>query len=366
MSSYKTSGQITTLQTQAVVISTILGVGVLSFPQFMAKIADSGAPLVTFAGIVLSFIALVPLALVGRKFPGQNLLAFSQLLIGKWLTVLFSTLVILLFLAVTGITLRQTSEAITLIVLPTTPVEVVSLLMLMILVLSSRRNIVKFSYIHYFYLPFILVPFIIILMSSLKYGEYINLLPVIGVHPRHLAEGTLMITGLFQVSFVLAIVLPHMSNPKKALSASLWAIASAAVFYLFIVIASVAVFGAEEMKQMVFPTLELARSTSLSFGGLQRVDGIFIIIWVLMVFTTLFSTYYICLYFLCRMFNLEDHRWLATWLFPFVYAFSLLPRNVFQLYQMGNLLNLAGLGITFGYPLLLWVMSLFRKGVVKQ
>ncbi|WP_223068156.1 GerAB/ArcD/ProY family transporter [Paenibacillus caui] len=357
------TGQITPLQTQAIVISSIVGIGVLTFPTYMAQAADSGGPLVTLLGIVFSCISLIPLSLVGRRFPKENIVVYSGKLIGKWPTLLFCFTLILMFLLVTGGIVRETAEAISLIVLPRTPPEITAIMLLSLTALSARRNIIKFSYIHTFYLPFILVPGLIILIGSLRNADYLNLLPFTGIHPKNVISGALTIMGLFQVSFILAMVIPHMSKPQKALNCSFWSIACAGALYLFIVTASTAVFGAEEMKEMVYPTLELARSSSISVSGLQRVDGIFIIVWVLTVFTTLISTYYISLYLIGRIFDLQDHRMLATFLIPFVFIVSLIPQDFFQLYDSMNLISIVGLCLTFGYPLLLYIISFIQKGV---
>lgn len=46
---------ITTIQVMAVIISTIIGIGILSIPRYMAEAGDSGAPLVTASGVPIAF-----------------------------------------------------------------------------------------------------------------------------------------------------------------------------------------------------------------------------------------------------------------------------------------------------------------------
>lgn len=47
---------ITTIQVVAVVVSTIIGIGILSIPRYMAEAGDSGAPLVSASGIPVAFL----------------------------------------------------------------------------------------------------------------------------------------------------------------------------------------------------------------------------------------------------------------------------------------------------------------------
>ncbi|ANS73434.1 hypothetical protein AWM70_01590 [Paenibacillus yonginensis] len=362
MSRKTTGGQITVIQTQSVLISTTVGVGVLSFPHFLALDADSGSPLLTLAGIILAVLFLIPAILAGRKFPKDHLVAYSKKMIGGPLTVLFCSLIILHFMLFTAGVLRQSAEAINLIVLPRTPTEITSLLVMLLCMVGSRRDIVKFAYIHTFYLPFILIPGVLIIVGALKYGEYLNLLPVTGIHPVHLYRGAFSVASLFQVSFVAAILIPHMAEPQKALKASIVSLLCSGFFYLFIIITATAVFGAEELKQMVYPTLELARSSSLAFGGIQRLDGLFIIVWVLTGFTTLYSAYYICLYLLSRLTKVQDYRLYSSVISPFILSFSLIPQDFFQVYSIVDKAGIAGMAFIFFYSLLLMIMSFARKG----
>ncbi|WP_407649410.1 GerAB/ArcD/ProY family transporter [Brevibacillus composti] len=85
-------------------------------------------------------------------------------------------------------------------------------------------------------------------------------------------------------------------SPAKALWASSLAILVSGGLYVLIVIASIAIFGAEETKLLLWPTLELARMTSLPAYILERLDILFLAVWVTAVFTTLFSSYYFTLH----------------------------------------------------------------------
>lgn len=69
--------QITTLRTAAVIGSTIIGVGILSFPRYMAAAGGSGAPFVAFCGIAISIICFWLLASLCRRFPGNLCLSLA-------------------------------------------------------------------------------------------------------------------------------------------------------------------------------------------------------------------------------------------------------------------------------------------------
>lgn len=73
--------------------------------------------------------------------------------------------------------MRQFGEVCVAVVFKKTPIEAVILLMLLLVALSIRRNVVKFTYVHVFYLPFILLSVIAITLVAMKNVDVLNLLP---------------------------------------------------------------------------------------------------------------------------------------------------------------------------------------------
>lgn len=70
--------QITTLRAAAVISSTIIGVGILSFPRYMALAGNSSAPFIAFSGVVLSFLSYWLLASLCQRFPKESSLCSAE------------------------------------------------------------------------------------------------------------------------------------------------------------------------------------------------------------------------------------------------------------------------------------------------
>lgn len=132
------------------------------------------------------------------------------------------------------------------------------------------------------------------------------------------------------------------------------------VIYMLIVIASVGMFGAEETKLLIYPTLEMARSSAFGEGFLERLDALFIIIWVISVFTTIYTTGYLSAYLLQKLLRLRDRRMASSALLPVMFIVSMLPSNVFETYRWSLHLGQAGMILIPGYSLLLWGVHLVR------
>jgi spore germination protein len=353
--------QITVIQAAIIIFSTIIGVGILALSLFAVRSAETGAPLITLLGFIIASIGLFFLTLLGMRFPTQTIIEYSEDLIGRWLARIVSVIIILLFAVISGLAAREFGAVVLTSVLPRTPLEVTIIVMLLLAAISSRADITIFAYIHHFYFPVILFPGLIIVVLSLKNANVINLLPIWGNEHNGVALSILTMASLFQGFFIMTIVIPAMRRPEKALIASAAGMLIAGGLYLLIVVATVAVFGSEEIKKLVWPTLELAKTTSLPANVLERLDGAFLAIWVIAVFTTIYSSYYITIRSINQLFRVGDQRSFALFVLPFIFVFAMIPQNILQLYQIIQSVGRWGLLITVVYPFILLVIALIRK-----
>jgi len=357
----ETPREITVLQAAIILISTIIGVGVLALPRIAVLSGDTGAPLVTLLGILLAFFGLVMITLLGMRFPDQSLIRYSEVILGKPMARFGSIVIIAFFAVLTALASREFGEVVITSVLRRTPLEITVIVMLLLAAITTRNDITTFAYIHHFYSPIILAPVILIVILSLKNAEVIRLLPIWGNEPNGMFIGVLTVAALFQGFFILTMIIPSMRRPDRAMTASIWGMTIAGGLYLIIVIASLAVFGAEEVKLLLWPTLELAKTTSLPANILERLDAAFLAVWVTAVFTTLFSSYFLMIHATTELFQLRNHRMFSLFFLPFVFIIAMVPDNVLQMYELIEIVGRFGLLITVVYPTILWVVALIRK-----
>jgi spore germination protein len=353
--------QITVIQAAIILFSSIIGVGVLPLPLFAVRGADTGAPLVTLLGILLSTVGLIFLALLGMKYPGRSIVQYSEEIIGKWPARVMNLFLVLYAAQLTAIGSREFGEVVVTSVLQRTPIEVTVTVMLLLAALSSRCDLTTFAYIHHLYFPLIIFPVILIVALSLKNSHVLNLMPIWGNEPGGMLAAGVIVATLFQAYIIITIVIPGMRRPDRALSASLWGMLMAGGLYLMIVIATVSVFGPEEIKNLLWPTLELAKTTSLPANVLERLDGAFLAVWVTAVFTSLFAFYYLTIRFLSQMFGLRDHKLFSIIILPYLFIIAMVPSSIVDMYQKITQFGAWGMLITLVYPILLFFISLFRR-----
>ncbi|MFB5192604.1 GerAB/ArcD/ProY family transporter [Alicyclobacillus fastidiosus] len=354
---------VTGIEAAAILISTIIGVGVLALPRFAVEGANTGAPLVTILGILMAFIGLWLITRLGMRFPSQSIIEYSERIIGKWLARCGSVLIVLFFAVLTSLGAREFGEVVVTAVLPRTPVNVTTIVMLLLAAICTRTNMTTFAYAHLFYLPFLLGPALFILAFTTKNANFLNVQPLIGNEPSMMGMvmGALTVCALFQGSFIMTFVIPAMRSPSRAMTSSFWALIISGGMYLVTVVATLAVFGSEEIKLLLWPTLELAKTTMMPGEVLERLDAVFLALWVTAVFTTLYSTYSLTVRAIKDLFHLRDHSMLAFFILPFVFLIAMLPPNIVQLYRVIEIAGRVGMVLTVVYPLILLVVAKIRK-----
>ncbi|WP_068786759.1 GerAB/ArcD/ProY family transporter [Paenibacillus phocaensis] len=356
--------KISTIQLAFVISSTVFGPYVLTLPRIIAEVSGTSAPLMTMAGTCCAAFSLFVFTRVSQRFSDQNLFEYSQTVIGKVPALFANFLVMACFFITSAMLFRQFGEVLTTVVFRSTPIEVSSLMIVILVALSCRRDRVKFTYIHLFYWPFVMLPFLFVILVSTKALEPLNLLPLLGNTTPKWLPSLIFPASLYLGSFIITILLPVTEKPRRALRGAMLGIGVSGGLYLLLVLTTIGIFGVQETLLLSYPTLEMARS--IAFGGdvIERLDAIFIILWVVNVYTTLFSSYYLTSVSLSHLFKLKDHRLVTTLLIPFSFGVSLLPQDQFQLYAISRITDGAGYLFLTGYALLLWVVSVIRrKGV---
>ncbi|MBX6350267.1 MAG: endospore germination permease [Clostridia bacterium] len=349
---------ITDVQVAAILASSIIGVGILTLPRVTTERADTGGPLATALGSLLTMGATALLALLGRRHPDENVFQLGETLFGRAVGKAMALLVVAFFIELTALASREFGEVVVTDVLPRTPLEVTILAMLLLAASAARNDVAVFGRIHEFYLPFIVFPALAIVALALKTARLINLEPFWGQGAAGLARATVLVAALLQTFFVLGTVANHTLHPERLLRPALLGTALAGFVYTAAAATALALFGRGEVVGLLWPTLEMAKAATVPGGIIERFDALFLTVWVTAVFTSLYSTYFVSATGLAQALGLREHKPFALLLLPVVYLLALLPGDIQTLYQTIFRVAEASLPLTFLWPGALLVRSL--------
>ncbi|WP_413362785.1 GerAB/ArcD/ProY family transporter [Lysinibacillus sp. 3P01SB] len=359
----KSSDVVTPVQLAVTIISTMIGVSLLGIPNFVTEKVGTAAPLSSVLGVLMGGLGILAITLLGRRFPKQTLIGYNQKILGKKLGNFFSIVIILFFLILMGVETRHFAEVIVGSLLPDTPISISIFFMIFLCASISFLSVSTFVYIHFFYLPFIIIPLLIILLPSIKNITFYHLFPITGhdVSIGMLFSGGMNVTQAISNFMVIAMLIPFMKNPKKCVKSGIWGYVIGSLFFIMTITIALAVFGPEEMKHLLWPTLILGQMVQIPGDVLSRVDAILLIAWIFAVFTTLFSYYFLYVRGVAELVRSSKYRLISSLGFPFVFIVALLPKDIYEVYYYVLEVTLGGLILTIIYPMCLLILAIIRK-----
>ena len=116
--------RLSNLQITFLISSTIIGVTVLVLPRTATELVKSGGFIATFVTGILMAIVLVIEALLAKRFPGNTIVEFSKDVIGFIPAKVLGVIFFFHFISVSSTILRIFCDAIKVLLLEATPLEV--------------------------------------------------------------------------------------------------------------------------------------------------------------------------------------------------------------------------------------------------
>ncbi|WP_409174517.1 GerAB/ArcD/ProY family transporter [Brevibacillus fortis] len=170
--------------------------------------------------------------------------------------------------------------------------------------------------------------------------------------------------SLFQGYELMLIYFAFKKKGSSVYTASIYGIGLSAIIYTAIAIASIVVFGHEELQRLVWPTLELVKTVRVPGLILERMESAFIAVWVASIFTTVANIYYGTIYALPQWLGMGMvfQRFMAIFLMVPLYFISLIPQNIVHLFKLNSYLAYPGFFVGVFTPVVYAVVTFIRYG----
>ncbi|WP_096551178.1 GerAB/ArcD/ProY family transporter [Ureibacillus thermosphaericus] len=358
----KHTDSISSIQLAVIIASTIIGVSLLVLPRFIAAEVGEAAILASIVGILISLISVIAITLLARKFREHTIIGCNRLLLGKYFGNLFNYMIVIVFIVIMGLEVRQFAEVLATGLLPNTPIEISILIMIIICALVGYSNVSTFTYIHFFYLPFLLIPMFFFLFA-LEDIEIYHLLPILGhnLSVKQFLSGAIIMTQVITNYFVIAMLIPYIKDYENCVKNGIWGFFLGALAILYCIVVSLGVFGAKELQEMYWPILSLSRIIQIPGEVLSRIDAIILITWIFAVFTTLLSYYFVIVRGTAELFRTDKYSFITVLMIPVIFVFALIPNNVYEIYEYASKITYVGLFLFIILPVCLLIIGHFRK-----
>lgn len=353
--------KISTMQAIIAVSSIIIGAGILTMIRPAARIVNSpDIWLSTILGGLISIVIGIIPAKLSQIFPGKTFFQFNQLIIGKFLGWILSMIIIIYYILLAGFEARMLSELVRTFLLIRTPIEIVIIFFIFAgtyLTIGGINSIVR---VFELYFPIITVIFFGVMLLGFQHFKLDNLRPVLGKGLGNTIRG-IQATILVYIGFeIIMILTAFMKEPRKAVKAVIIGTGIPIIFYTIISIVVVGALTVDEVKTLTWPTISLVNYIEYSGGFVENFQVFFLIVWILAIYTTFVASHYMASLGIGQIIN-KDFTFFTFILNPIIYIIALLPQNLNEVFELGDLIGYIGIFTAGVVPILLSVIAVIRK-----
>lgn len=328
-------------QLYALLISAIIGSGILSLARSVSEVTGrDGWISVIIAGFIV-LISTYIVILLAREYPNETIIEYSNKLLGNILSKPIALLYFILTVSTSGIVLRVLTYILNTWFLRYTPRWAISVTIISLCIYGSRKGIKvlgRFSFITLI----LFVPILFLVFVPISPGaSLMNIMPVGREGIINILKG--VIPGIFSfIGFELILFyFPFLTEKNKITKIGLSAVTTVWLLYSIIVFLELITFPQVIVKKIWLPTVQYISLIKIPF--LERLDLIFIYVWVVGIFTTIFINYYTAGIIIQDSFNLKSRKNIYFFLIPIVFFISIYPKGILEIGKYGDIISKIGI-----------------------
>ncbi|MCL5038388.1 MAG: spore germination protein, partial [Firmicutes bacterium] len=190
----------------------------------------------------------------------------------------------------------------------------------------------------------------------------LNMLPLLGYGPWTVCRGSLEAAAAFLGFEVVLLAGSFVNRGESVGKAATVVIGGITLLYSLVVLVTTGVFGIFEVDKFLWPTFEAVKNTQVPGLVLERLDVLFVSVWLVAVFSTLGTYFFFSVQGLARLFGLKEHKVLVLPLLPIMYRLGMEPGSLSAVFRALRWSGLTGIALFVLVPLLLAGISLLRGG----
>ncbi|MDG5470557.1 GerAB/ArcD/ProY family transporter [Jeotgalibacillus sp. ET6] len=356
--------EITGWQLFFLIVQTQVGVGILSMPSDIGKVAKQDAWIsMVLAGVLVQIIILLYIFLLSR-FPEDTYFGIVNFCFGSILGKIIMSTYLLYFIGVLVASLTNFHHIIATWIFTDTPKWVIMLLFSIPAVYMARENIVliaRFKMLISFMLPIL----IFVLGWVYIQPQFLYLLPIGGSGLNAIIAGIKpAIFALMGFEAFLFFAFYVKTDRKKELRKGALATAFVTTFYVFTIITTQVFFYIKEIIVVPYPVLYIMKA--LKFTILERIDLVFITVWMVIALSSFISFLFIAGNTMEQLLSKQKHTKMVYFIMVMAFLGALIPTSMLEMKEFMEVLLPGSLIFTVAIPILTMIISLFKKSSQKE
>ncbi len=345
-----------------VVSSSIIGVTVLVLPRTATELAKAGGFIATFITGMLMALVLVITALLARRFPNNTIIEYSKEIIGLVPAKILGFVFFCYFVCVVTTILRLFFDAIKVLLLKNTPLEVLIITFLLAAVYLCLNGISSIAKICELFEPLVVGTMLLVILLSLEDINFEELLPAFKQDVFEWIYAIPHLTISYLGFEVLLFITPYAQDTSKVVKYGFLGILPSIFIYSLFVAIVVGKVGVEPVTRSLYPTIQLARYIKFPGGFAERFDIFFMVFWILGAYTTVSSFLYLSSVSITRLLGLINYKPFILLIVPVIYMLALFPQNIKEISIFSQYVSYLGVALLAVVVVLYILTVILKKG----
>lgn len=287
------------------ILSTLLP-PMLFIPSIIYAEAAQASWLSVLLATALGLPAGFVISVLGKKFPGMNMVQYSQIILGKIPGSILGLLLVFLFIYWAVIITRQFAELNITMFMPETPLVVFTAGIVALSVYAARQGLEVLARTCEVVLPLVILMLLFILAWAAIQITPQHYTPVMEPGVLPVVNGALTTLYTFTMMIFSAMIFAHLNRLSEIGWVIIRALAVSGVLQTIIVVFIIGVFG-PRTDNLMHPTISLARQVAIA-NVIERIEFFFLLIGVLIGFISVGVLIYCAVVALAQSLNLQEHR----------------------------------------------------------
>lgn len=329
----------------------------LSCPQAPIVLGLTAGWMIPIVGLVVTLISLLPLLYLMRKEPEHNLVEIAEYHGGPFAGLVIGLILSAYFFVTIVLVVRQFTETVIVALLPTTPISVITVLFLAGMIYATYQGIEALTRTAWLLIPFILLGMMGVLLLSFHRLDFSSIFPIWGAGVKEILWAGMLKSSLYSEVLIMGMLNPLIRERGKVNSLTITVLMLSGAMFAMTVLVYIMVFGVSAaISSGTYPLYNLARL--IYFGRfLQRVESIFIFMWVFSMLVNVAALFYVLCISLATSLKLPVYRPLIFPLAVLIYAINFqIPNFPYAVWLDKNILHDYSFLLSIFVPILVVIL----------
>ena len=358
-SANKKQSYLSVSQFALIIFGSIVGVGILSLPNGVVKVAHQDGWISTLVGGVYPLYVVMIARYISKKFPNDSILILSKKYFGRLLGSIFNLVFATYFIYIASmIASSYTNLMRNYIVGFLTPFKIIAILFICIMYAASgdlkvigRINEVSF----YLTILLLLSPIVALRLSSMS-----NIFPVFGSGFSTIVKGSVESTFGYSGAEIILLIYPFLKEKNKMLISSLISVTLVIVIYVWSVFITTYYLGPDIVSKSYWSLILVMGSVTITV--VNNYKYIFMFLWSLIAFKSMSINGYASIHILKDFTNKMEIKKICFLMYPLFVYLTLKYGNETSRQSIGNIVMPCYIIFNLLYMTVIAVFIFFKGG----